>query len=108
MKLEPNEKRLVVEKIEAVAEPMSKGGIHLPDGSSPTKSKSRTGKVVAVPLSEVTPEGAVGKFGGLSLDQPRFSVGDVVVFDKHAGTDVSVDGTDYLILHFDDVLVKIK
>ncbi len=108
MNLEPNEKRLVVEKIEAVAEPVSKGGIHLPDGSSPTKSKSRTGKVVAVPLSEAVSEDSVGKFGMASLDQPRFSVNDVVVFDKHAGTDVTVDGKDYLILHFDDVLVKIK
>jgi len=95
-KLVPNDKRLVVQKIEEVAEPKSKGGIHLPEGSSPTKSKSRNGRIVAVPSES-----------GCCL-QPKFEVGDVIVFDKHAGTDITVDGQEYLILHFDDVLVKLK
>ena len=96
MRLIPNDKRLVVEKIEETSDPKSKGGLFLPEGSSPTKSKSRTGKVVAVPTETAC-----------CLVQ-RFSIGDVVVFDKHAGTDITVEGREYLILHFDDVLVKME
>lgn len=99
MKLIPNEKRLVVQKIEETADPKSKGGLFLPEGSSPTKSKSRTGKVVATPNSNEN--------SGCCVISERFEVNDVIVFDKHAGTDITVDGQEYLILHFDDVLVKI-
>jgi chaperonin GroES len=97
MNLVPNEKRLVVEKIEASADPKSKGGLFLPEGSTPTKTKSRQGKVVATPGSEAN-----------CCAVPKFEVNDIVVFDKNAGTEITVDGQDYLILHFDDVLVKIK
>lgn len=94
--LVPNEKRLVVEKIEEEQNVQTPGGLYVPEGSSMTKSKSRTGKIVAIPV-----------FDPGCCIFPRFSVGDKVVFDKHAGTDITVDGKEFIILHFDDVLVKI-
>lgn len=95
--LVPNEKRLVVEKTEEKQDLQTPGGLYVPEGSSLTKSKSRTGRIVAVPKSD----------SGCCGFTPRFSVGDKIVFDKHAGTDITVDGKEFLILHFDDVLVKI-
>lgn len=120
MNLEPNQNRIVVKREEYVPNNTSKGGIVMPEGSSTTKQKSFTGKVVAVPKdpyeeytsvpAEYAKDAKDAKNTiccGTSIDK-RFSVGDIVVFDKNAGIEISHENEDYLVLHFDDVLVKIK
>lgn len=95
MKLEPLGDRIVVERLEA--EEKSPGGIVLPDTA---KEKPKQGKVVAVGPGKLTDE---GKRREMSV-----KVGDKVLFASYAGTEVTVDGREYLIMSEDDVLAIIK
>ena len=70
-----------------------KGGIIIPDTA---KEKPQQGKIVAVG------PGAVGENG--ERVKPEVKKGDVVLYGKYAGTEVNVDGKDYLILRESDVL----
>ena len=69
------------------------GGIVL---TSSAKEKPQEGSVKAVGEGNMTPE---GKKVELSV-----KVGDKVMFDKYAGTEVKVDGEDYLIMHEKDIM----
>jgi chaperonin GroES len=71
----------------------TKGGIIIPDTA---KEKPVEGKVVA------TGNGRMGEDGKLLAMDVK--VGDRVLFSKYGGTDVKIDGLDYLILRQDDVL----
>jgi chaperonin GroES len=71
----------------------TKGGIIIPDTA---KEKPAEGKVVA------TGNGRMGEDGKLLPMDVK--VGDRVLFSKYGGTDVKIDGDDYLILRQDDVL----
>ncbi|MDR0899669.1 MAG: co-chaperone GroES [Lactobacillaceae bacterium] len=69
----------------------SVGGILIANNA---KEKPLTGSVVAV--SEV----AVG-----DMEAPKaVKVGDLVAFDKYAGSTITVDGTDYLVVHEKDIV----
>jgi chaperonin GroES len=71
----------------------TKGGIIIPDTA---KEKPVEGKVVS------TGKGKMGEDGKLlPMD---VQVGDRVLFSKYGGTDVKIDGMDYLILRQDDIL----
>jgi chaperonin GroES len=65
-----------------------------------SKEKPQEGKVIAVGKGKVTEDGKV-----LPVD---VKVGDRVLFGKYAGSDVKVDGKEYLIMREDDILGVIE
>ncbi len=91
MKIRPLRDRIIVKRIEE--EETSKGGIIIPDAA---KEKPQEGKVVAVGKGVIRDDGKLQK-----LDVKR---GDRVLFGKFAGTEVTLDGEERLIISEDDVL----
>ena len=91
MKIRPLQDRIIVKRLEE--ETKTKGGIIIPDSA---KEKPIEGKVVACGKGKVTEDGKV-----LPLD---VKVGDKVLFSKYGGTEVKVDGEEYLIMREDDIL----
>jgi chaperonin GroES len=87
MKFKPINDRVVVKP--APAEEKTKGGIIIPDTA---KEKPQRGEVVAV---------------GPGKDDKKMTinVGDIVLYGKYAGQEMNYEGTDYLIMREDDVLV---
>ena len=77
----------------AAAEEKAKSGIIVPDTA---KEKPQRGEVVAVGEGKVSDQG--------SLMKPQVKVGDQVLYGKYAGTEISVDGGDYLIMRESDIL----
>ncbi|MGC8976328.1 MAG: co-chaperone GroES [Candidatus Ratteibacteria bacterium] len=94
-KIRPLADRVVVEPLEA--EEKSKGGIILPDTA---KEKPQEGKVVAVGKGRVNDKGEVIPI--------QVKVGDKVLYGKYAGTEVTVDDKQYIILREDDILAVIE
>lgn len=92
MNLRPLQDRIIVERIEE--ETTTAGGIIIPD--TVTKEKPQEGKIVAVGKGKVTEDGRV-----IPMD---VKVGDLVLFGKYAGSDVKIDGKEYLIMREDDIL----
>nr|WP_319395265.1 co-chaperone GroES [uncultured Desulfobacter sp.] len=91
MSFRPLSDRILVERVEE--EEKTKGGIFIPDTA---KEKPAEGKVVA------TGNGRMGEDGKLLPMDVK--VGDRVLFSKYGGTEVKIDGIDYLIMRQDDVL----
>ncbi|MBW2417641.1 MAG: co-chaperone GroES [Deltaproteobacteria bacterium] len=91
MKIRPLQDRILVKRIEE--EEKTKGGIIIPDSA---KEKPQEGIVVAVGGGRVAEDGTVRP-----LD---VSKGDKVLFSKYGGTEVTLDGTEHLIIREDDVL----
>jgi chaperonin GroES len=83
--------RLLVERLEA--EERTAGGILLPDTA---KEKPIQGKVVAVGEGRRTEEG--------KLIPMQVKKGDKILFGKYSGSEVKLDGDEYLIMKEDDVL----
>jgi chaperonin GroES len=92
MNIRPLQDRIIVERVEE--ETKTAGGIIIPDTVS--KEKPQEGKVVAAGKGKVTPEGKV-----LPLDVKE---GDRVLFGKYAGSEIKIDGKEYLIMREDDIL----
>jgi chaperonin GroES len=95
MSLRPLSDRILVERVEE--DEKTKGGIIIPDTA---KEKPAEGKIVA------TGNGRMGEDGKLLPMDVK--VGDRILFSKYGGTDVKIDGKDYLILRQDDVLGVIE
>jgi len=91
MSLRPLSDRILVQRV--AEDEKTKGGIIIPDTA---KEKPAEGKVIA------TGNGRMGEDGKLLPMDVK--VGDRVLFSKYGGTDVKIDGEDYLILRQDDVL----
>ncbi len=70
-----------------------KGGIIIPDTA---KEKPQQGKIVAVGPGQISDNG--------DRVAPEVKKGDIVLYGKYSGTEVNVDGNDYLILRESDVL----
>ena len=70
-----------------------RGGLYIPDTA---KEKPSQGEIVAVGPGKISDEGA-----RLEMD---VSVGDKVLYGKYSGTDVTLDGEEYLILRESDIL----
>lgn len=94
MKLVPLGDRVVLKQIEA--EETTKSGIVLP---GQTKEKPQQAEVVAV--------GPGGIVEGKEVTM-LVSVGDKVIYSKYAGTEVELDGEDYLVVKQNDILAVIK
>ena len=95
MKIKPIGDRVLVQALEA--EDKSKGGIIIPDTA---KEKPQQGKVVAVGPGRVSDSGELVKM--------EVKVGDKILFGKYSGTEIMVDGNEYLILKEEDILAIIK
>ena len=91
MKFRPLHERVVVRRIEA--EEKTKGGIIIPDTA---KEKPQEGEVIAVGNGKVLENGTK-----VAMD---VKAGDRVLFGKYSGTDIKIDGQEYLILREDEVL----
>ena len=95
MKIQPLADRIMVEVLEA--KEVTKGGIVLPDTA---KEKPQEAEVIAVGKGKVSDEGKV--------ITPEVKAGDKVLFGKYSGTEITMDGTEYLILKEEDILAIIK
>ena len=94
IKVKPLADRVVVKALED-AEQM-RGGLYIPDTA---KEKPQQGEVVAVGPGKLSDEG--------KRIEPDLKVGDKVLYGKYSGTEVTVDGEQYLILRESDVLAVI-
>jgi len=91
MKVRPLHDRLVVRRIEE--KETVKGGIIIPDTA---KEKPQEGEVIAVGNGKVLENGTK-----VAMD---VKAGDRVLFGKYSGTDIKIDGQEYLILREDEIL----
>jgi len=91
MKIRPLNDRILVKRLEE--EETTKGGIIIPDSA---KEKPFEGEIIAVGKGKKTEDGKV-----LKLD---VKAGDKVLFSKYAGTEVTIDGVEHLIMREDDIL----
>jgi len=91
MNIRPLHDRIIVERIEE--ETTTASGIIIPDSA---KEKPQEGTVIAVGKGKVTEDGKV-----LPLD---VKVGDKILFGKYSGTDIKIEGNEYLMMREDDVL----
>jgi chaperonin GroES len=91
MKIRPLQDRILVQRLEE--EEKTKGGIIIPDTA---KEKPAEGKVVAA---------GNGKLGDDGKRIPlEVKKGDRILFGKYSGTEVKIEGAEYLIMREDDVL----
>ena len=89
--IRPLRDRIIVRRIEE--QEQVRGGLYIPDTA---KEKPQEGEVIAVGNGKVLENGTK-----IELD---VKTGDRVLFGKYAGTEVKLDGEEYLILREDDVL----
>ena len=92
LKIRPLDDRVVVQPFEA--EERTAGGIVLPDSA---REKPQQGKVVATGPGKLLEK--TGERGKMSL-----KVNDRVFYGKYSGTEIEIDGEDYVILRESDVL----
>ncbi|AER57467.1 co-chaperone GroES [Pseudoxanthomonas spadix] len=86
--------RVVIKRMEE--EKLSAGGIVIPDSAA---EKPIKGEVVAVGPGKVLDNGTVRA--------PQVKVGDKVLFGKYSGTEVKLDGTDYLVVKEEDIFATL-
>ena len=90
MKIKPLADRVVIKP--SPADEKTKGGIILPDTA---KEKPVVGEVVAVGPGKVTDDG--------KTITPGVKVGDKVLYGKYSGTEVTIEGDEYLIMREADI-----
>lgn len=91
MNIKPLADRVVVKPLEAVEK--TKGGLYVPDTA---KEKPQEGEIVAAGTGRMTEDGKQIKM--------EVKVGDKVLYGKYSGTEVTVDGEEYLIMRESDIL----
>src|SRR6266540_996777 len=91
MKIRPLYDRVVIRRIEEKEQ--MQGGLYIPDTA---KEKPQEGEVVAVGKGKRLEDGKV-----VPLD---LQVGDRILFGKYSGSDIKMDGEEYLIMREDEVL----
>ncbi len=89
--IKPLGDRVLVKRLEA--EEMTEGGIVLPDTA---KEKPKKGEVIALGEGRLLESGERTEF--------QVGEGDTVLFSSFAGTEVTVDGEEYLLMSEDDIL----
>ncbi|MGH7900181.1 MAG: co-chaperone GroES [Thermodesulfobacteriota bacterium] len=95
MKVRPLYDRILIKRVET--EEKTKGGLIIPDTA---KEKPQEGKVVALGKGKLLDDGSIK-----ALD---VKVGDKVLFSKYGGSDINIDGEDYLILREEEILAIIE
>ena len=91
MNVRPLHDRVLIRRLEE--KEVVKGGIIIPDTA---KEKPQQGKVIAVGSGRITDEGKV-----LPLD---VKAGDRILFGKYSGSEIKLDGEEYLIVREDEIL----
>lgn len=91
MNIRPLNDRILVKRLES--EEKTAGGLFIPDSA---KEKPAEGEIVAVGPGKMTDKGE-----RVAMD---VKAGDRVLFSKYGGTDVKIEGVDYLIMREDDIL----
>jgi chaperonin GroES len=94
LKIRPLNDKVVVKRVEAEAK--TKGGIVLPDTA---KEKPKEGVVISLGTGKLLESGSRAEFQVKEKDR--------IIFSSYAGTEVKIDGEEYLILNEDDVLAVI-
>jgi chaperonin GroES len=94
-KIRPLGDKVVVRRLDA--ETKTKGGIVLPDTA---KEKPKQGEVLAIGQGKVTDAG--------KRSQMQVGVGDRVLFTSYGGTELKLDGEDYLVMGEEDILAVVK
>jgi chaperonin GroES len=95
MKIQPLADKVLVQRLEA--ENKTAGGIVLPDTA---KEKPQKGKVISVGKGKILDDG--------TLREMQVKKGDVVLFTSYAGTEVKVEGKEYLIMSESDIMAVIE
>ncbi|GAB61994.1 MAG: co-chaperone GroES [Candidatus Jettenia sp.] len=95
MNVKPLGEKLLIKRVEA--EGKTAGGIVLPDTA---KEKPREGKVIALGDGKLLKNGERVKF--------QVKAGDRVLFSSYGGTEVKIDGEEYLLMSEDDILAIIS
>ena len=95
MSIKPLGDKIVVERLEA--EEKTSGGIVLPDTA---KEKPKEGKVIAVGEGKLLENGKRAKF--------QVKKGDRILFSSYAGTEVTLDGKELLVMSEEDVLAVVS
>jgi chaperonin GroES len=95
MKIRPLHDRVIVQRIEEEAK--TKGGIIIPDTA---KEKPQEGKVIAVGAGKILENGTK-----VTLD---VKVGDKILFGKYSGTEIKIEGEEYLMMREEDILGVIE
>ena len=93
MKIQPLHDRVVLRRIDAE----QSGIIIVPDAA---KEESQEGEIIAAGKGKLTKDDKLIPIG--------VKVGDRVVFSKYAGTEIKIDGEDFVIMHEKDVLGVIE
>jgi len=91
VKVKPLADRVVVSPLEE--EEQMRGGLYIPDTA---KEKPQSGKIIAVGEGKLSDEGV--------RIAPDVEVGQTVLYGKYSGTEVTVEGEEYLILRESDIL----
>ncbi len=91
VKIKPMADRVVIEPLEETEE--MRGGLYIPDTA---KEKPMQGTVIAVGPGRRTDQG--------ELIEVELKKGDKILYGKYSGTEVTVDGNEYLIVRESDVL----
>lgn len=94
MKMKPLADRIVIKP--SPADEKTKGGIIVPDTA---KEKPVVGEVVAVGPGKVTDDG--------KTITPEVKVGDRVLYGKYSGTEVTIEGDEYLIMRESDIFAVV-
>ncbi len=95
MKIRPLADKVLVKRVEA--ESVTAGGIVLPDSA---KEKPQRGKIESVGPGKTAKDGSVIKM--------QVKKGDEVLFTSYAGTDVKIDGKEYLIMDESDIMAILE
>jgi chaperonin GroES len=95
MNIRPLADKVIVERLEA--ESVTAGGIVLPDSA---KEKPKRGKIVSVGDGKLLDDGTRSKI--------QVKKGDEVLFASYSGTEIKVDGKEYLILDESEVMAVLE
>ncbi len=95
MKIRPLADRVIVKRLEA--ESVTAGGIVLPDSA---QEKPQRGKVVSVGAGKILDDGKLGKM--------QVKKGNSVLFSSYAGSEVKIDGKEYLIMNESDIMAILE
>ena len=92
MKIRPLYDRVVIKRVEEKGDAL-RGGLYIPDSA---KEKPQEGEVMAVGKGKRLEDGNL-----VALD---VEVGDRILFGKYSGNDMTIEGTDYMIMREDEIL----
>ena len=95
MKIRPLGDKVLVERVEA--ESKTAGGIVLPDTA---KEKPQRGKIISVGEGKMLENG--------TRKEVQVKKGDLVLFTSYAGTEIKIDGKEYLIMDESDIMAVIE